>query len=189
MIPTYFQCHQQCRMGMQFSKINYNKFLRQFETQVIFQYIDENDLSSWTQYHHNLLWHYLFHITGAEQIISMTSTSDHFHLSTSKRAVQKCLDLMGDMYSKDGECQVCFVNITVQSSFGLWTRWCVAIIAPEQWPQGSWVKVGGKVINYLGVVEEKIGCPRAPREPVGLWMDWQCLHEMDCAPMNNSYSS
>lgn len=54
----------------------------------------------------------------------------------------------------DYTCQVCSVN--VHSSFGLGMRWCVAIMAPEQWrKEESWME--GGVINCLGVMEAKIG--------------------------------
>lgn len=56
----------------------------------------------------------------------------------------------------DYTCKVCSVNKAVQSSFGLWMRWCVAIMALEQWPQGGRER-RGKVINCLGVMEAEIG--------------------------------
>ena len=89
---------------------------------------------------------------------------------------------------RDYTCQERSVNITVQSSFGLWMRWCVAIIALEQWPQGSMERQGES--NQLSMCNggRDWAVPELPGSPVGVWIDCQCLQEMDGAPMNNSYN-
>lgn len=123
--------------------------------------MNETQPSSWTK---NTLT--FFDITAStsvvEQIISEQKEREHqrwFHLFPSERAVQRpcqkgqtCTAQMENDYS----CQVCSVNVTVLSSFELWMRWCVAIMASEQWPQGSRDR-RGKVISYQGAVGAEIG--------------------------------
>lgn len=65
----------------------------------------------------------------------------------------------------------------------------MAIMAPEQWPQGG--RERRRESNQL------LGCnggrdwavPELPESLVAVWMDWRCLREMDGAPMNNSRTS
>ncbi len=62
-------------------------------------------------------------------------------------------------------------------------------MAPEQWPQGGRER-RGKVINCLGVMEAEIGLSLSSHESLhAVWIDWQCMQEMNGAPMNNLYVS
>lgn len=88
----------------------------------------------------------------------------------------------------DYTCQVCSVNVNVQSSFGLGMRRCVAMMVLNN---------GGKKRVGWGESNQLLGCnggkdwavPKLPESLFGVWMDWQCLQEMDGATMNNSYTS
>lgn len=119
--------------------------------------------------HHNLLWHYCFQWQGKLSLNSSAgSIRDSFiffHLKGLRQSgLSKCETRTVKM-ENDYTCQVGSVNITAQSSFGLWMWWCVAIMAPEQRPQGGGER-RGKVINCLGCNGgSEWAVPRAPREP------------------------
>ncbi len=65
----------------------------------------------------------------------------------------------------------------------------MAIMAPEQWPQGGRERRGesNQLLGRNGGRDWAV--PELPESLLGVWMDCRRLGEMDGAPVNNSRTS